>query len=810
MWIGAAGVVLLLAAAAVLTAVRWDEIGQTAKLAGLVGITLGLLAGGKRLQSLIPLTGRAMFHLGALLIPFDMAAASILAGQTWQQSLLLASLTSVGAWYVINQAAPSSVLKWCARAAVPFAAAGLAAVSPLSMPLVLAAIAVVAVLIGKDTPAVIWAGAAAVLPIAALFEWPSRIAIASTDLGFESSDRWQMLIAGGLATMAAAVATALRPALERAWLTMAIPAVTALVVMSTFDADFIVYLTLGVCFVLFEAAAMAARRNDIWHSVVNSTAVVVETVAAAATLALAVDSWLLNDQDWDRSAANIAIAGVLFAIGWLTADRRRVIEPNDWMISAIFGSDWAPTTVMFPMAAIGAVLAYTLAPVVVGAALLTLALYTLLTGRTGGHWIALVLASATAAIGATDGVVNDATFTAIALSVGAAVVMSAAASLQSRAADHLGALVSAVAAQVLLLISAPALNHQIDQVDLGFTTFAVLCAGALGLAWLTEALIGERGAGDADVPPESIGRGVAVALAVTAIFAESPATGLLAAAVVLGAVAFDWWRTRSPLLAVVGIALAPLLAVPAGQLAGLTIAETGAAMTVLGLVLVGISVAVPDQADRVLGLAATVTTAVGLALASALPDTLSIALVMAGSTTLLVGAARRELTVAGIGFLVLNAGVWSQLSLRNVEWLEAYLALPAVAALVVGWFAHRNGTSSWVAFAPTVAVLGGVALADRFTGGSAWHAVIAGGVGVLAVIGGGAWRLVGPLLTGTGLLALVVGFESLGPAALMPTWGWLAIGGTVLLAAAVVLERRETSPLETGQHVLRILDTRFS
>jgi hypothetical protein len=88
--------------------------------------------------------------------------------------------------------------------------------------------------------------------------------------------------------------------------------------------------------------------------------------------------------------------------------------------------------------------------------------------------------------------------------------------------------------------------------------------------------------------------------------------------------------------------------------------------------------------------------------------------------------------------------------------------------------------------------------------------VIAGGVGVLAVIAGGAWRLVGPLVTGTGLLVIVVGYESLGPAALVPTWAWLAIGGTVLLASAIVLERRETSPLETGQHVLAVLETRFS
>ena len=88
--------------------------------------------------------------------------------------------------------------------------------------------------------------------------------------------------------------------------------------------------------------------------------------------------------------------------------------------------------------------------------------------------------------------------------------------------------------------------------------------------------------------------------------------------------------------------------------------------------------------------------------------------------------------------------------------------------------------------------------------------MIAGTVGVLAVLGGGYRRLVGPLVTGSAVLAIVVGYESLGPAALVPTWAWLATGGTVLLAAGVAMERSDTTPLEQGQQIRNVIATQFS
>jgi hypothetical protein len=44
----------------------------------------------------------------------------------------------------------------------------------------------------------------------------------------------------------------------------------------------------------------------------------------------------------------------------------------------------------------------------------------------------------------------------------------------------------------------------------------------------------------------------------------------------------------------------------------------------------------------------------------------------------------------------------------------------------------------------------------------------------------------------------------------VPTWAWLGVAGSALLAAGIALERAGTSPVEAGQRVVDVLSTRFS
>lgn len=67
-----------------------------------------------------------------------------------------------------------------------------------------------------------------------------------------------------------------------------------------------------------------------------------------------------------------------------------------------------------------------------------------------------------------------------------------------------------------------------------------------------------------------------------------------------------------------------------------------------------------------------------------------------------------------------------------------------------------------------------------------------------------------PLFLGTGLLATVTAVESLPTLAGIPTWGWLAAGGTTLLATGVALERSATTPVEAGRRLVDVVEDRFS
>ena len=121
-----------------------------------------------------------------------------------------------------------------------------------------------------------------------------------------------------------------------------------------------------------------------------------------------------------------------------------------------------------------------------------------------------------------------------------------------------------------------------------------------------------------------------------------------------------------------------------------------------------------------------------------------------------------------------------------------------------------SARSSWIAYGPVVTLFGGAALAERMSGGAGWHALVAGTVGVLAVAAGGYRRLAAPLFLGTGLLVVLVGYETLAITAALPTWTWLAAGGTALLGAGVAMERNDLGPIETGRRLVDVVDEHFA
>ena len=210
---------------------------------------------------------------------------------------------------------------------------------------------------------------------------------------------------------------------------------------------------------------------------------------------------------------------------------------------------------------------------------------------------------------------------------------------------------------------------------------------------------------------------------------------------------------------------------------------------------------------------ATAASAALVAVGVAGPDraVLATLLIAMGGLGIVWAVRLDELDLALVGALLVIGGIWLHLVDHHIRISEPYLAPVALAMVAAGWQARRRvEVSSWVAYGPAVALLGGAALVERIAGGGAGHALVAGGVGLVAVIVGGQRRLIAPLMLGTALLVALTVHESLAVTAGVPTWGWLALGGITLIAAGIAMERAESTPLETGRRVVDVVAERFS
>jgi hypothetical protein len=296
-------------------------------------------------------------------------------------------------------------------------------------------------------------------------------------------------------------------------------------------------------------------------------------------------------------------------------------------------------------------------------------------------------------------------------------------------------------------------------------------------------------AGAAELPAEQIG---VVALAVTALSAA------------------DALRLRDARVAF-GASIAVPIAIGAlARSAELSIPASGVALTIGAAVLVGLGSLVDRRWSRPFLLSAAIAASAGLGLAAHDATAFANAVMILSGIGLAVSVERGRLDGVLVSSLAMTAGIWMRLADADVTASEPYLAPIALLLIGAGLRARSIGASSWIAYGPVVTIFGGAALAERMTGGPGWHGVVAGTVGVLAVAAGGHRKLAAPLFLGTGLLVVLVGYETLAITADLPTWTWLAAGGTALLAAGVVMERKALTPIETGKRLVDVVDEKFA
>ncbi|MBW3557282.1 MAG: hypothetical protein KY454_10150 [Actinobacteria bacterium] len=813
-WVAATGAFLLLAAAAVFVAVRWDQLPEAAKLALVGALTGGFLVGGRALRRTLPATGDVLFHLGALLLPVDVAGLNLRLGLGWRALLLAEGVVGVAAFGTL--AASSVVLAWAAASAVVVLAGGVAAVSAVPAPLALAGAAAGAHLLRRHRVAVAWAAVAGLAPVAGAV---AAAVIQSAGTGVGHGVLVELGLAGPSAALLAVVSGGLaalvlaREASRQR--DLALVALAAMCLVSgaattwanaapTFDAN-VLAATAG--FLIVQTVAMLCQRDPFWRRPARAVAVAGEVVAGLVAMPLAALILLmapLVEEGLDLFADSPGwqpepVAGVswgLLACGWMMAAWRRQ-PPQPSPAAALRAALADDRTVAFFAAAAGAGLVVgTASAVAVAAGLVALGAVLVACGG-----ILATIVAAAAVVWAPVVVVNSDPLVALPVGLAGAAVLALAALRWRHTPRRVPTVGLSLAASLLAfgscLVAQEETGRLAAMLAAVFAAWGVALAverastlaGHLVRATMLLGVAGTIGASAGDV--------LAVALCATLLFA------------------LDAARHDEP---AIGTGAAVTLQVVLGALAaqrGLDEASAGLLLCVGAVVAAGLAAVTPQRWRLPLVAAAAAGLTVGLPLAAADTARFAEAMLLSGGMAIGAGLVLRNGLVGHAGGAVATAGLALHLVVDGVTASEAFVAPVALQLVVAGWqLRRRSGVaagrpSSWVAYGPAIALMGGAAVAERLGGGEAWHGLLAGAVGVVAVGAGGWHRLAGPLFLGTGLVVAVTVIESLNTLAGVPTWGWLAVGGVTLLGAGVALERSDTSPGEAGRRLVDVLGERF-
>lgn len=565
----------------------------------------------------------------------------------------------------------------------------------------------------------------------------------------------------------------------------------------------------GALVLAVELVATLARRDGFWGPLAHPVAVAAE---AAMTVGSTVGGLLVLEvaqggtvEGAGRVGAGIALACVAGA--WLLADlRRRVDDATPLGTAVLVGSGFAPATAGAVLAATGAV-AVLAGPTALALTLASTATLLAVSGRPLGRLLAgaaLALAPLAAFAAGQDAAAggppaDGSSVLAIALGVFGAVLL---AGLTRLPVPRDTAWLLAFATPLPLVTAAPALEASIA-VGQALVLVAVV-------AWLT-GLIVDGGAPNAD----RLGLGLVPRAAALSTLALTPLTDarhatVLAGLLVAGGVA-DLVRRRQPAPGVTLAVSVPALVLAVGWAIEAPTPTIGLTLAAIGALSVLAAGELP--ADRRLAAAGLALTAgaLGTLLAAEDPSSTATLVLLLGATGLGAGTQHREPGLQVAGCLGLVLGVEWHLVLAEVAASEAYVAPVAALLVVAGLLTRRRDAevSSWLAYGPGIALLGCVAVAERLGGGGGWHALVAGLLGVGAVLVGGGRRLAAPLFLGTALLVVVAGYESLAVTAGLPTWLWLAAGGTALLLAGIAMERHQTGPVEGGRRLVEVIGERF-
>jgi hypothetical protein len=784
-WVAATGAFLLLAAATVFVAARWSAIPDGAKLAMLVGLTGACVLAGDRLRRTLPATGNALFHVGALLVPIDGVALALRTDIPWQQLLLFDSLLAVVVLTICARRVGSVVLAAAASGAVIGTATGLAAVTPMPASFVLALFAVAACFVPRiERHAFVWATVAALAPISVLaldgivtgqgvarelgvlaVAWPWSIATAAM-VSFVVVRGARLRHEPALALIALAACAAHGIA---AWNATKVPHVVDIIGPACL-------------FLVAELVILAVRRDPFWGRPAGVVGNIIEFFAAVPAVTAIPAGIVIARAGGDWRSTNLAVAAGVSTLAWVVAAGRR--SRGDQVRGLCVGA--AAATAAFGLAiATGSALVVASGALVMG----VVAIFAIDRTRCGPVAYAAAM-YATVVIAADERLAFAGGLTA------AAVI--ALAVFWSRANDgtRLGGLYLSMLALGLGVAG-----------GVDATPHLLMMVAWPVVAWAL-AVLAER----ARLDGASDQMRVLAFLVLLGLGDHPTVNGVITAGVLTALCSADAFRSRRVVLAYA--AILPLLVTEA-LLIGISHFEPGVGGIVLcagSSVFLGAVALVRAPWRNPLAAAAGATATLGLGIAAVTAATLGPALLVVGLLVIATGLLLDQNVLSFSGAGIATLGLWMVLGTNHVLISEAYLAPVAIMLLTGGALWRRDANprpSSWVAYGPAIAMLAASGIAERIGGGSAYHSLFAGIVGVIAVAIGGWRRSLAPLLLGTGTLVIVVIREVLDTGAPVPTWAWLAAGGAALIGAAVAMERNDMSPVEAGRRLVDVMGAQF-
>lgn len=818
--VAAVGALLLLAAAGTFLAVSWDAVPVPARVALIGAATAAAIGGGTVLRRRLPAVGAVVFHLGVVLVPVDVLGLCLQLDAGRATTWLAVGVATATVLPFAGSRGRAPVLGALGLAGVPIVATGAvdAGLLPVAAPVLVAVLAVVVTATGwPGTTAAVRRNAGPALASLAVFG-PIVVAMVATITA---------LVGTTGTTLVTATATGWRPA---RWHEVALAG------------------TIGV--LVIAAQAWRARSRRLAILVVPATAAAVLGLVLtgdAPRLALLLPgpvllvllgtvAWLLADDELLAGPTRVAATAVE-ALAWLTVPTSLALAAfvdatRDLEVAAATGV----VAVGFAVAALRRPADAVTRPSAAAAAVVTAAAATVLAGAGAPVVAVLLVAAAVAAVW------SPAEGRAGIAATAGGVVLGVTGYAATLAADPVGAtlggldLAAWVAAGVAglgaVLVAVRLDAHLRSGSDPRTAAWSLLPIHLLAVVVATAQVAGPDG--DAVAGLVAVG----LLLAAAAVLERVPATG-------------DLLRTLAALVAGVVIiapgAATPLadaaVAAPAAALAavliGIEVARTGrvwrawlvgplavratagavwaasgseVATGVALLLLAAVAAGVATSAQVRWPAAATgaVAATLGLGLLAVSAHAVAISLIVLGLAAVAVGGLTQVPLVSHGGGVTAVVGAWWLTSLEGVTALDVWAAPLALYVWLAVRPARQDGrVSSWVADVPPLLLVVVPAVVERAAGGPGWHAVVAGALGVVAVIAGGSGRHGGPLIVGTVTVLTVVAVETLAVVAAVPTWAWLTLGGTTLLGAAVLIERTGGAPVEGVRRLQTVLAERF-